>query len=109
MASTSAVPVASVSGRSTTSVVLTLPLSTGQSLGVEFSARGDLVHVWRGDRRAAVFSRGRLHRWLASPRGELTTDEVTFVDAGARVALMLHGVGFWWLSTGEVAALRAAV
>jgi hypothetical protein len=92
-----------------TQMTITLPLSTGQSLPVEFSARGDLIHVRYGAHCAAVLDRDRLGRWFARPRGEWTTDEVTFVDAGARVALMLHGVGLWWLSTGEVAALRATV
>lgn len=92
-----------------TRMTITLPLSTGQSLPVEFSAQGDLIHVRYGAHCAAVLDRDRLGRWFARPYGEWTTDEVTFVDAGARMALMLHGIGFWWLSTGEVAALRAAV
>lgn len=92
-----------------TRMTITLPLSTGQSLPVEFSAGGDLIHVRYGAHCAAVLDRDRLGRWFARPHGEWTTDEVTFVDAGARMALMLHGVGFWWLSTGEVDALRAAV
>lgn len=90
-------------------MTLLLPLGTGLSLSVEFSARGDLIHVRYGQHGAAVLDRARLSRWFDKPTGEWTTDEVTFVDAGGRMALMLHGVGLWWLSTGEVAALRAAV
>lgn len=88
---------------------LDLPRSAGQPIRVEFSAGGDLIHVRYGNHGAAVLDRHRLRRWLTAPHGEWTTDEVTFVDAGGRIALMLHGLGWWWLAAAEVQALRAAV
>lgn len=98
-----------IGSRTTGGASLDLPRSAGQALRVDFNVGGDLIHVRYGSHGAAVLDRYRLRRWLTAPHGEWTTDEVTFVDAGGRIALMLHGLGWWWLASAEVQALRAAV
>lgn len=98
-----------VAERTATGVVLRLPLSTGMTVRVEFSIGGDLMHVRYGDHGAGVLDRDRLRRWLAAPRGEFVTDEVMFVEEGRRVALVIRGLAWWWLTQDAFNALRAAV
>jgi hypothetical protein len=90
-------------------VAFGLPLSTGISMRVEFTVGGDLMHVRYGSHGAAVLDRERLRRWLAAPHGEWDTDEVVFVYEGPRMALILRGLGWWWLTDDAFDALRAAV
>jgi hypothetical protein len=98
-----------IAERTAQGVALRLPLPTGLSVRVEFSVGGDLLHVRYGDHGAAVLDRDRVRRWLASPRGEFVTDEVMLVEEGCRVALVVRGLAWWWLTQDEFNALRAAV
>lgn len=90
-------------------LALRLPLATGMTVRVEFSIGGDLMHVRYGNHGAAVLDRDRLRRWLAAPRGEFVTDEVMFVEEGRRIAFIVRGLAWWWLTQDAFDALRAAV
>jgi hypothetical protein len=98
-----------VAERTAEGVALRLPLSSGMTVRVEFSIGGDLTHVRCGDHGVAVLDRDRFQRWLAAPHGEFATDDVMFVEEGRRIALMVRGLAWWWLTQEAFAALRAVV
>jgi hypothetical protein len=86
-----------------------------RAVPVEFRVYSDTVEIWEGGRRHAIVNRPTLARWLADPRGPLTTgggvvhlDPRTTPDDG-RAAVTLPGISGWVLSPAEQANLKREV
>ena len=70
----------------------------GRAVSVELAIgpKKDTVEGWSGDSLRAVFQRGVLARWLASPYGELRSGEMAWDRTELGIAVRLGDEVPWW-------------
>jgi hypothetical protein len=79
----------------------------GRAVNVDLAIRRETVEGWAGDRCRAVFQRTLLQRWLATPHGNLSVDDMTWGRTELGIAVTIGDVVPWWeLSPRDLERLR---